>query len=533
VLDSDLGLAPVRRALLSVTDKSGVVAFARVLRDFGVEVLSTGGTARMLREAGLEVLEVERFTGFPEMLDGRVKTLHPKVHAGILYRRDDPGQRATMEFHGLVGIDLVAVNLYAFEEAVRRGAGWHQAIEEIDIGGPALLRSAAKNHAHVTVASSPRHYAEVLGEMREHAGATSFGLRLRLAGEAFATTSAYDAAVRAFFARSLAPAGASASQDARPSVLPERLEVSLPLSSRLRYGENPHQEGAVYGAYFDRYEKLWGREISYNNILDVEAAVGAVRRPARRGPAAAIIKHSNPCGVAVGPALAEAWRLAVATDPQSASGGIIALSRDVDVETAEAIGEHFVEVLVAPGFEPAALDRLRAKKNRILLRGAAAVWQGGSEGVLLRSIPGGFLAQSPDDLELRPQDLRVVTSRQPRGEELEAMLLAWDVVQSVKSNAVVYASAVRTLGIGAGQMSRVDAARFGALKAQAAGHDLRGCAVASDAFFPFADGIHVAADAGASAVIQTGGSIRDEEVIAAANERGLAMAFTGIRHFRH
>jgi phosphoribosylaminoimidazolecarboxamide formyltransferase/IMP cyclohydrolase len=533
---------PLRRALLSVSDKHGLVEFANGLRAFGVEILSTGGTARTLAAAGVPVTPVEEFTGFPEMLDGRVKTLHPRIHAGILHRRGDAAHERAMATHGLLPIDLIAVNLYPFEATVARpGVSWEEAIEEIDIGGPAMVRSAAKNHDGVAVVCSPEQYAEVLADLRAHGGRTSAALRRRLALEAFRRTAAYDAAIAGFFAGRLG-AGAEGARAADPvppeGEFPARLRLDLPRARLLRYGENPHQRAALYGGFLDRYRQLGGKDLSYNNLLDLAAAEEVAAALAPRGAAVAIIKHSNPCGAAVGRTVAEAWTRALATDPQSASGGIVAASRPLDRAAAEALGEHFIEILAAPGFAPDALEALRKKKNRILLEAAGPpagrpVGEGLAAGLLLRGLPGGVLVQTPDERPLGSGDLRVVTRRAPSPAEMEALRFAWEVVRFVKSNAIVYAGPDRTLGIGAGQMSRVDAARIGVLKAREAGLDLQGAAVASDAFFPFPDGLLVAADAGATAAIQPGGSVRDAEVIAAADERGMAMVFTGVRHFRH
>jgi phosphoribosylaminoimidazolecarboxamide formyltransferase/IMP cyclohydrolase len=525
---------PIRRAILSVSDKTGLLELARGLRDLGVEILSTGGTARSLEGAGIRIVPIEAFTGFPEMLDGRVKTLHPGVHAGILHRRDDPAHLRAMEAHGLLPIDLVVVNLYPFEETVARpGVDWGDAIEQIDIGGPSMIRSAAKNHEHVTVVSSPAQYGEVLQEMRAHGGATTAALRRRLALEAFRRTAAYDAAIARFFAERLDARAPATAGDSGPeaATLPDRFELSLPRALLLRYGENPHQSAALYGAFLDRFRKLHGKELSYNNILDLAAAEEIAGALGADGPALVIVKHSNPCGAAVGGSVAEAWAKALATDPQSASGGIIASSRPIDLDAAQAMGDHFIEILAAPGYSGEALEILQRKKNRIILETVKPV--GSGAGITFRSVPDGCLVQTTDGRGLRDEDLRVVTRRAPTRDELEAMRFGWEVARFVKSNAIVYAARDRTLGIGAGQMSRVDAARFGASKARDAGIDLAGCAVASDAFFPFPDGLLAAADAGARAAIQPGGSVRDAEVIAAADERGMAMAFTGTRHFRH
>ena len=519
---------PIRRALLSVYDKTGVLEFARALRARDVEILSTGGTARALREACIDLVDVGEFTGFPEMLDGRVKTLHPRVHAGILFRRDLSEHRTTLEEHDLAPIDLVVVNLYPFEETVaREGVTRAEAIEQIDIGGPTLLRSAAKNHAAVTVVSSALQYAEVLRSMEENDGATDLPLRQRLAASVYARTAAYDAAISNWFeSEGLASGDGS---------MPEQLSVALPRSRVLRYGENPHQAAALYGDFLERFEQLHGRAISYNNILDLAGALDVVAAIRRRGKALSIIKHSNPCGAAVGDTIAEAWTRALACDPQSASGGIVASSEPIDRAAAEAMGDHFIELLVAPSFDDDACEILQRKKNRILLRleGGIDNWGFAGSELVLKSVPGGVVAMQPDRAALDPAELRVVTKRAPSDTEMEALLFGWDVVPCVKSNAIVYAASDRLLGVGAGQMSRVDSAHLGVRKARDAGLSLAGAVVASDAFFPFPDGLLVAADAGITAAIQPGGSVRDEAVIAAADERGLAMVFTGRRHFRH
>lgn len=524
---------PVRRALLSVSDKTGLIEFASGLNELGVEILSTGGTARALKEAGIPLTGVDEFTGFPEMLDGRVKTLHPKVHAGILYRRDDPAHVQAMKSHDLSSIDLVVVNLYPFEETVARpGVSRDEAVEQIDIGGPSMIRSAAKNHAHVTVVSSPSQYSEVLSEMRAGDGATTLELRRRLALEAFRRTATYDSAIGRFFTTADAPAVDRSEEESPPA----SIEVSLDRVQNLRYGENPHQQAALYGGFLDHFRKLHGKELSYNNIIDLTAAEGIAEWMGRRGPTVAIIKHTNPSGIALGETIADAWRNALATDPQSASGGIIATSRPVDEAAAQAMKDHFIEILVAPGFDPKALEILTTKKNRIILEVVTPISEAsvpGASGLTLCSVPGGLLAQSADRRALQDEDMRVVTRRAPTDSELAALRFGWDVVRFVKSNAIVYCTEDRTLGVGAGQMSRVDSAKIGARKAREAGLDLAGCAVASDAFFPFPDGLDVTIDAGATAIIQPGGSVRDKEVIAAADARGAAMIFTGLRHFRH
>ena len=529
----------ITRALLSVSDKTGLVEFAAGLRELGVEIISTGGTAKILRTAGIPITEIDVFTGFPEMLDGRVKTLHPKVHAGILHRRDNPSHAETMKTHGLKSIDLVAVNLYPFEETVAKtDVTREEAIEQIDIGGPSMLRSAAKNHAYVTVVSSPSQYGDVLAEMRTRRGATSAALRYRLAFETFQLTARYDAAIHRFLSGRVAELGAApeasstaAGTGAGSEALPERFELSLRKAQSLRYGENPHQAAAVYGAFLDHFRKLHGKELSYNNLLDLAAAEEMAEWIGRRAAAVAIIKHNNPCGLAVGATIEEAWKKALATDPQSASGGVIACSRRIDLAAATVLQEHFIDVLVAPGFDPAALDILQRKKSRILLERVRPL--AGASTLVHRSVPAGVLVQTADTAELSEDGFNVVSKRKPTAGEMAALRFGWDVVRFVKSNAIVYCAADRTLGIGAGQMSRVDSARLGAMKARDAGLDLQGCVVASDAFFPFPDGLIVAAEAGATAIIQPGGSVRDAEVIEAADARGVAMVFTGMRHFRH
>ena len=526
-----MSLLPIRRALISVSDKEGLLDFATGLHDRGVEIVSTGGTAHALRQAGIPIVPIDDFTGFPEILEGRVKTLHPRVHAGILFRRDHPDHVATMESQSFVPIDLVAVNLYPFEETVaREGVTHDDAVEQVDIGGPSMVRSAAKNHASVTVVVSPRHYGEVLEEMRLHGGATTLAFRKRLAVEAFRRTAAYDAAIAAYFSAGVAARGPEDETESEGAG-PDFWRMSVPRARVLRYGENPHQKASLYGDLLEHFEQLHGKELSYNNILDLTAAEELVEVLGRRGPAVAIVKHSNPCGAAVGAGPVEAWQKALATDPAAAGGGIVGSSVPVDREAANAMKDHFIEVLVAPGYTGGALDILRAKKNRILLQCPRPLFSGGH--VHFRSVPGGALVQTVDERRIDDGELKVVTKRQPSPEEKEALGFAWDVVRFVKSNAILFASRDSTLAVGAGQMSRVDAARLAVMKARQAGIDLRGSVVASDAFFPFADGLVVAADAGACAVIQPGGSVRDEEVIAAADGRNVAMIFTGVRQFRH
>lgn len=533
---------PIRRALLSVSDKTGLIEFSTGLLEFGVEIISTGGTAKALREADLPIIEIDDFTGFPEMLDGRVKTLHPKVHAGILYRRDLPTHVETIEEHNLRPIDLVVVNLYPFESTVAKSdVSYAEAVEQVDIGGPSMVRSAAKNHAHVTVVVAPEFYSEVLQEMRATGGATTFAFRQRLATRAFERTAAYDSAISSYFGVQLRNDGidtsvkGARSEEAAPeaegAALPPDLSLTYPKARELRYGENPHQKAALYGTFLERFEQLHGKELSYNNILDLTAAREMAEDLGSIGPAVAIIKHSNPCGVAIGADLSDAWRKALSTDAASASGGIIACSEPVDEAAADAMRDHFIEVLIAPSYLPGALEKLSNKKNRILLQCPDPLFSQAS--IQWRSVPGGLLAQTEDRPQVDDSACRVVTQRQPTDQEWASLRFAWRVVRFVKSNAIVFTNVHQTLGVGAGQMSRVDSARLASMKASQAGLDLNGSAVASDAFFPFADGLVTVADSGARSVIQPGGSVRDEEVIRAADERGIAMVFTGARHFRH
>ena len=516
----------IRRALISVSDKAGLVPLARALAAHGAEILSTGGSARALREAGLAVTEVADHTGFPEILDGRVKTLVPKIHGGILGRRDLPEHLAQMEQHGIAPIDLVCVNLYPFEATVAAGAAAAECVENIDIGGPALIRAAAKNHDHVAVLTDPAQYAPLLAELAEHGGTTE-ALRLRLAGEAYARTAAYDAAIAAWFARD--------------EPFPPRFTLSGTLRQTLRYGENPHQQAAFYvhGARpgVATAAQVQGKELSYNNLNDTDAAFECVAEFDE--PAVVIVKHANPCGVATGGTTAEAWDLALRCDPVSAFGGIVALNRRLDAETAERIAAIFTEAIIAPDADADARAVLARKKNlRLLLTGGLP--DPAAPGITVRSVSGGFLAQGRDAGRTLPAALRVVTRRAPTPAESADLLFAFRVCKHVKSNAIVYAKGLATVGIGAGQMSRVDSARIAAWKgdeaARAAGLAeplTRGGVVASDAFFPFADGLEAAIAAGATAVIQPGGSMRDNEVIAAADAAGVAMVLTGMRHFRH
>ncbi len=538
------GLKPVRRALLSVTDKDGLVPFARGLAAHGVELVSTGGTARALREAGLAVREIEELTGFPEMLDGRVKTLHPKVHGGILYIRSKPEHQAAVAVHGIEPIDMVVVNLYAFEKtAAREGTAFGQLIENIDIGGPSMLRSAAKNFEDVAVVASPAEYEPIVAELAAHNSQLNRATRWRLARQAFATTAAYDVAIANALERigleGEPPAPEEPAQTTRgnKAELPATLRLVLPRTASLRYGENPHQRAALYADGSKRGVagalQLQGKELSYNNLVDLDACWELTRefsglddlRDHNAGAMVAIIKHTNPCGVATGATVLEAYEKALAADPISAFGGVLGINREVDETAAEQIAKLFVEAIIAPAYTPGARERFAAKKNLRLLEIEHA---GGTQ--VLKHISGGLLVQDADIAPIAAADLKVVTARKPTEEEERALLFAWRVCKHVKSNAIVYARDGQTVGIGAGQMSRVDAARFGAQKATL---PLTGTVAASDAFFPFPDGLETVAAAGATAVIQPGGSVRDAEVIEAADRLGIAMVFTGTRHFRH
>ncbi len=524
------GLRPIARALLSVSDKTGLVPFAHTLAEAGVALLSTGGSARMLREAGLEVTEVSDHTGFPEMMDGRIKTLHPIIHGGILARRDLDSHVTAMAKHRIGSIDLVAINLYPFAETVAAGADFETCIENIDIGGPAMIRSAAKNHAFVAVLTDPADYDTVTEEMAHHDGQTSLALRHRLAARAYAHTGAYDGAISAWFGEQIG------------EPLPERLALGATRRQSLRYGENPHQKAAFYITGEDRpgvanAAQLQGKELSYNNLNDTDAAFELVAEFS--APSVAIIKHANPCGVASGESALAAYRKALACDPVSAFGGIVALNRPLDTMTASAITEVFTEVVIAPGADEGACAVFATKKNlRLLLTGGMP--DATALGRTLRSVTGGLLVQDRDAARTGADDLQVATKRAPSAAEIADLLFAFAVCKHVKSNAIVYAKDGATVAVGAGQMSRVDSARIAISKAADAattagetGSRTAGSVVASDAFFPFADGLIAAADAGVTAVIQPGGSMRDKEVIAAADERDLAMVFTGHRHFRH
>ena len=507
----------IKRALLSVSDKTGIAEFARRLQQMGVEIISTGGTAALLKSESIPVLEIEKFTGFPEILGGRVKTLHPKVHGGLLYVRTDPVHQEQLAKNDIQQIDLVAVNLYPFEQTIRKpDIKLEDAIEQIDIGGPSMLRSAAKNYRFVTTISDPQDYETVLQELEAHGGETTLALREQLAIKVFLLTARYDSSIATYLNHEQATSGSYA--------------VSLPLEMRLRYGENPHQSASLYGRFSDFFQKLHGKELSFNNILDINAAANLIREFSE--PTVAILKHTNPCGVGSDPDLREAWDKAFATDKQAPFGGIIICNRPMTEPLAKAIAEIFSEVIIAPDFEPEARALLQKKKNLRLMK--SLEWFNSTrQEADVRSVIGGVLVQEKDFAPLPQPEDHVVTKRPPTADEMAAMLFGWKVVKHVKSNAIVYARKDRTLGIGAGQMARVDSSRIAIWKANEAGLSLHGSAVASDAFFPFPDGLIAAADAGATAAIQPGGSVRDESVIEAANERNLAMVFTGIRNFRH
>jgi phosphoribosylaminoimidazolecarboxamide formyltransferase/IMP cyclohydrolase len=520
-------MAAIKRALISVSDKTGIVEFARALGGYGIELVSTGGTASLLREAGLPVVDVAEYTGFPEMLDGRVKTLHPRIHAGILARRDLAAHVAALKDGGISMLDLVVVNLYPFARTVARAdCTLDEAIENIDIGGPALVRAAAKNYAHVAVVTDPGDYATVLRELNAAGGALGVDTRFRLAQKAFSHTAAYDGAISNY----LTAVDVSGQRDD----FPDRLNLQYERVQRLRYGENPHQDAAFYReavrvpGSLAEYVQQQGKELSYNNIADADAAWECVK--AFDDTACVIVKHANPCGVALGGDAADAYRKAFATDSTSAFGGIIAFNRAMDGAAAEAVSQQFVEVLIAPGISEDARAILARKPA---IRVLAIPHVSGGNTFDFKRVGGGLLVQTRDAAMVTAEQLRTVTKIRPNPRQIADLLFAWRVAKFVKSNAIVFCGECRTLGIGAGQMSRVDSARIATLKAGSAGLSLAGSVVASDAFFPFRDSVDVLAQAGATAVIQPGGSLRDEEVIAAADEHGIAMVFTGFRHFRH
>ncbi|HUL44574.1 MAG TPA: bifunctional phosphoribosylaminoimidazolecarboxamide formyltransferase/IMP cyclohydrolase [Bacteroidota bacterium] len=517
-----MNLLTIRRALLSVSNKTGIADLGKRLTEFGVEIISTGGTLKALHDAGVNATSVSDVTGFPEILDGRVKTLHPGIHAALLAVPDDSSHRKQLEELEIEPIDLVVVNLYPFEQTVaKKGITLEEAVEQIDIGGPAMLRSTAKNFKYKTVVVDPADYKEILDEMMKHRGATTEETRFELAQKVFAHTSRYDARILEYFSS----VGTSPATEHLPSIF----SVCLPKSETLRYGENPHQRAALYGNFHSFFHKLHGKELSYNNIVDIQAAAELLEEFSH--PTAVIVKHTNPCGTGSGETLAEAYAKAFATDSKSAYGGIVAVNRALDMTTAGEIDKIFTEVIIAPAYEEGVLEFLKRKKDRRIIRQEQPLRT--QHALTMKQIAGGVLVQTEDAVDLLPHQLKVVTKRAPSESERAAMFFAWRVAKHVKSNAIVYARADRTAGIGAGQMSRVDASRIAVSKARDAGIDLHGTAVASDAYFPFADGLLEAVNAGATAVIQPGGSVRDEEVIRAADENHIAMITTGIRHFRH
>ncbi len=535
----------IKRALLSVSDKSGIVELASALAEKGVELVSTGGTAKAIRDAGLPVKDISELTNFPEMMDGRVKTLHPVVHGGLLAVRDNDDHLASMTEHGIGAIDLLVVNLYPFEQTVARGASREEVIENIDIGGPAMVRSSAKNHQFVTIVTDPSDYAELTAELEDQNGATSLAFRIRMAGKAYAKTASYDAAIANWFAFADAFTNPLGAEALKATAFVDKLPLAFQRGDELRYGENPHQAAAYYlpqavGAKgVPQAQQVQGKELSYNNFNDADAALELVSEFAGGDPAVVIVKHANPCGVAQAGSPLEAWQNALACDSVSAFGGIVAVNVPLDGPTAEAICEIFTEVVIAPGADDAARAAFAAKKNlRLLL--LEELPDANRPGFQMKTIAGGMLLQSRDNGDIGPDDLKVVSKRAPTDQELSDCLFAWKVAKHVKSNAIVFAKDGATAGIGAGQMNRRDSGRIASVRAKEAADtagwsDSRtiGSAMASDAFLPFADGIEVALEAGASVVIQPGGAMRDEEVIKAADEAGLAMVFTGMRHFRH
>jgi phosphoribosylaminoimidazolecarboxamide formyltransferase / IMP cyclohydrolase len=520
---------PIRRALLSGTDKTGLVDFAKALAGFGVELVSTGGTARTLREAGLTVKDISDLTGFPEMLDGRVKTLHPRVHGGLLYVRGNAEHEAAVAAHGIEPIDMVVVNLYPFEKtAAQPGVAFDHLIENIDIGGPSMVRSAAKNFEDVAIVTRVSDYDDLVQEMKSvHGAALSRETRWRLAKQAFATSAAYDSAIANTLDQVAAAPAPAQPASSETNSFPSTLRINMPLAQSLRYGENPHQRAALYtdgsGLGIAGATQLQGKELSYNNLVDLDACWELAQE--FDDPAVIIVKHTNPCGAATGHSVLEAYQKALACDPVSAFGGVVGINRPVDAEAAAEIAKLFVEAIAAPSFIPEARERFFAKKNLRLVEVRSAPTR-----PVVKNVSGGLLLQDADTGRITEDELKVVTWRPPTAEELRALIFAWRVCKHVKSNAIVYARDGQTVGIGAGQMSRVDAARFGAQKAVL---PLQGTVAASDAFFPFPDGLEAVAAAGATAVIQPGGSVKDDDVIAAADRLGLAMVFTGIRHFRH
>ena len=520
-------MAKIQRALLSVTDKTGLVDFASQLAGMGVELISTGGTAKLLRDSGIAVKDISELTGFPEMLDGRVKTLHPRVHGGILHIRDNPQHRAAVAEHGIEPIDMVVVNLYAFEKtASKPGVEFHDIIENIDIGGPSMVRSAAKNFQDVAIVTSTSDYEAIASEMQANDGSLPLATKWRLAQKAFATTAAYESAIASTLERIAAPETAGSDLSAGEG-FPATLRLSFNKAFDLRYGENPHQKAALYsdgsGKGVANGKQLQGKDLSYNNIVDLQAAWDLAQEFSE--PVVAIIKHTNPCGTAVAPTLSEAYKRALECDPVSAFGGVIGVNRPIDAETATEMAKLFLEVIAAPGFESAAREIFAAKKNLRLVEVVPM-----EQKWVLKNVSGGVLLQDNDVRSLTDADLKVVSDRKPTEQEMRDLLFAWKICKHVKSNAILYARNGQSTGVGAGQMSRVDSARIGAMKSVLG---IKGSVAASDAFFPFPDGVEVIAEAGATAIIQPGGSVRDQEVIDTANRLELAMVVTGVRHFRH
>ncbi len=518
-------MGKIQRAILSVTDKTGLDEFARKLHQLGVELVSTGGTAKLLRDSGIPVKDISELTGFPEMLDGRVKTLHPKVHGGILHIRDNQQHKDAVAQHGIVPIDMVVVNLYAFEKtASKPGVSFHELIENIDIGGPSMVRSAAKNFQDVAIVTSPADYDAIAQEMQRNGGALSLATKWRLAQKAFATTAAYDSAIASTLERVASPEG---KLEVNEQGFPQTLRLSFNKAFDLRYGENPHQKAALYsdgsGKGVANGKQLQGKELSYNNIVDLQAAWDLAQE--FDGPVCAIIKHTNPCGTAVADSLAEAYRRALECDPISAFGGVIGVNRPIDQETATEMAKLFLEVIAAPKFDDAAREVFATKKNLRLVEVVPM-----EQKWVLKNVSGGVLLQDNDMRPLSEADLKVVSERKPTDAEMRDLLFAWKICKHVKSNAILYARNGQTTGVGAGQMSRVDSARIGAMKSVLG---IKGSVAASDAFFPFPDGVEVIAEAGATAIIQPGGSVKDKDVVDTANKLGLAMVLTGVRHFRH
>jgi phosphoribosylaminoimidazolecarboxamide formyltransferase / IMP cyclohydrolase len=547
-------LRKIERALISVSDKTGIVEFATALREFDVRIISTGGTSNVLRKAGIEVTDVSEVTGFPELMDGRVKTLHPKIHGAFLALRDNKNHLASLKEHGIEPIDLVVVNLYPFEQTIaKEGVSLEEAVENIDIGGPSMIRSASKNWRDVAVISDPRLYGGIVDELRTSAGSLSITTRKRLAALAYTRTASYDLAISSYLAGQLTEEDLAfleplnpleglmfyrsdeAAADASGENLPAFTSIDLSKIADLRYGENPHQKAALYSTHETggtaNAEQLHGKEMSFNNYIDAEAAWNLVKD--LDGVGAAIIKHTNPSGVGLGATNFDAYSMALSTDPVSAFGGIVAFNRKVDMEVAKAVIEVFSEVIVAPDYDPHAVEIFRSKKNLRVLRVTSSTYIEESEKLEYKQISGGFLVQNSDSHRLEPNGLKFVTERQPTNAEIKAMLFAWNVCKHVKSNAIVLANERQTLGVGAGQMNRIDSIRIAAMRAERFGLPLKGAILASDAFFPFRDNVDEAARLGIAAIIQPGGSIKDDESIKAANEHGIAMVFTGIRHFKH